>query len=61
MGPRQITAWSGSRRRKAIDMTFRLPISSGAMAVPDMTGSAFVRPSMVGMLGPWMSMSSRPT
>ncbi len=60
-GPRQMTASSGEGKNRPIEMTFRPSTSAGAIS-PSLPPRIWCsRPSMVGMLGPWMSTSSSPT
>ena len=62
IGPRHITGLSGSSRRKAIEMTFSPWGPTAGCICPSSTfRSALSRPSILGTLGPVMSMSIRPT
>ena len=61
IGPRQTTGSSALGSRKPMDITLSPEYSSGNSASPSPTTRACSRCSIWGMLGPWMSTSSRPT
>ena len=62
IGPRQATGVLVSGSRNAIDMTARLPVTcTGSMVFARTVGRWSSIPSILGMLGPWKSRSSRPT
>jgi len=61
IGPRQMTASSRPCRRNPTDITLSPPTRAGTMASSSTLSVSSRSRSIPGTLGPWMSMSRRPT